>query len=237
MLKLFLCDDDPLHLQHEAAYIGSLSLGAEYELETFAEPSRVLARIREGDCPDIAVLDIEMPKVDGISLAEKLNQLCPRCKIIFLTGYTDYTYDAYYADHIWYVLKTDMEKYLPAALKKAIAGANGAPAEPYLLLQQQRTQRRVPVKNVLYLERVTYRTRVKTLDGELYVRAVPVELIRHLPADSFVRCHQSFWVNAEKISALVGKSFLLADGSKVPISRTYRQSAIEEFRRDKIAIP
>ena len=38
----------------------------------------------------------------------------------------------------WYVLKTDMEKYLPAALKKAIAGANGAPAEPYLLLQQQR---------------------------------------------------------------------------------------------------
>ena len=236
MLKLFLCDDDPLHLQHEAAYISLLSLGAEYELETFGEPSCVLARIEEGDCPDIAVLDIEMPKVDGISLAEKLNQLCPRCKIIFLTGYTDYTYDAYYADHIWYVLKTDMEKYLPAALKKAIAGASGAPAEPNLLLQQQRTQRRVPLKNVLYLERVTYRTRVKTLDAELYVRAAPMELLRHLPADSFVRCHQSFWVNAEKISALVGKSFLLADGSKVPISRTYRQSAIEEFRRKNIAV-
>ena len=105
------------------------------------------------------------------------------------------------------------------------------------MLQQQRTQRRVPLKNVLYLERVTYRTRVKTLDGELYVRTAPMELIRHLPADSFVRCHQSFWVNVEKISALVGKSFLLADGSKVPISRTYRQSAIEEFRRDKIMVP
>ena len=138
MLKLFLCDDDPLHLQHVAAYIGSLSLDAEYALATFGEPSRVLARIREGVFPDIAVLDIEMPKVDGISLAEKLNQLCPRCKIIFLTGYTDYTYDAYYADHIWYVLKTDMEKYLPAALKKAIAGAGEAVPEPYLLLQQQR---------------------------------------------------------------------------------------------------
>ena len=54
--------------------------------------------------------------------------------------------------------------------------------------------------------------------------------------DSFVRCHQSFWVNAEKISALVGKSFLLVDGSKVPISCTYRQSAIEEFRRNKVAV-
>lgn len=237
MLKLFLCDDNPLHLQHEAAYIGLLSLGAEYELETFAEPRRVLARIQEGVFPDIAVLDIEMPKVDGISLAEKLNQLCPHCRIIFLTGYTDYTYDAYYADHIWYVLKTDMEKYLPAALKKAVAGSNKNPSEPYLLIQQHRTQRRLPMKTVLYLERVTYRTRVKTIDEELYVRAAPMELIRHLPSDSFIRCHQSFWVNAEKISALVGKSFLLVDGSKVPISRTYRQSAIEEFRRDKIAIP
>ena len=136
----------------------------------------------------------------------------------------------------WYVLKTDMEKYLPAALKKAIAGASGAPVEPYLMLQQQRTQRRLPVKSVLYLERVTYRTRLKTLDEELYVRAAPMELIRHLPSDSFVRCHQSFWANAEKISVLVGKSFLLVDGSKVPISRTYRQSAIEEFRRINIAV-
>lgn len=236
MLKLFLCDDNPLHLQHEAAYISSLSLDAEYELEIFAEPCRVLAHIQEGHFPDIAVLDIEMPKVDGISLAEKLNQLCPHCKIIFLTGYTDYTYDAYYADHIWYVLKTEIEKYLPAALKKAIAGLNNGASEPYLQVQQQRTQRRLPLKNVLYLERVTYRTRVKTLDEELYVRAAPAELIRHLPTDSFVRCHQSFWVNAEKISALVGKSFLLVDGSKMPISRTYRQSAIEEFRRKKIAV-
>ena len=67
MLKLFLCDDNPLHLQHEEAYIRSLSLGMEYALETFAEPCRVLARIQAGDCPDIAVLDIEMPKVDAES--------------------------------------------------------------------------------------------------------------------------------------------------------------------------
>ena len=40
MLKLFLCDDDPLHLQHEEAYIRSLCLDAEYALEAFFyEPS------------------------------------------------------------------------------------------------------------------------------------------------------------------------------------------------------
>ena len=232
MLKLFLCDDNLLHLQHEATYIRSLSLSAAFELESFIEPGRVLARIQEGCCPDIAVLDIEMPKVDGISFAESLNRCCPQCRIIFLTGITDYTYDAYYDDHIWYVLKTDMKKYLPAALKKAVSDMSGSQS-PYLLIQQQRTRRRLPLKNVLYLERVTYRTRVKTIDEEFYVRAAPMELIRDLPSDSFIRCHQSFWVNEEKIGTLVGRSFLLTDGSAVPISRTYRQSAMEAFRRRK----
>lgn len=232
MLKLFLCDDNILHLQYETAYIRSLSLGVVFELESFIEPSHLLARIREGCCPDIAVLDIEMQKVDGISLARSLNRCCPQCQIIFLTGFADYTYDVYYTNHIWYVLKTDMEKYLPTALKKAVSSLNGSLA-PCLLIQQHRIQRRLPLKNVLYLERVTYRTRVKTIDEELYVRAAPMELIRDLPSGSFIRCHQSFWVNAEKISTLVGKSFLMTDGSAVPISRTYRLSAVEAFRRGK----
>lgn len=236
MLKLFLCDDTPLHLQHEAAYIDSLSLDTDYEMDTFSDPAQVLARIRAGHCPDIAILDIEMPKVDGISLAERLNQLCPDCRIIFLTSYTDYAYEAYHADHVWYVLKTDMERYLPKALRKAISGVTGKTAEPYLTLQQHRTVRRLPTKSVLYLERVTYRTMVKSVDGTLYVRAAPPELLEHLASGSFIRSHQSFWVNAEKISAQVGSSFLLVDGTKVPISRTYRQSAIEEFRKSHAAV-
>lgn len=236
MLRIFLCDDDPAHLRHEAVYIESLCLDASYALETFSAPDLLLARLRAGTYPDVAILDIEMPKVDGIALAEKLNQLCPQCRIIFLTGYTDYTYDAYYTDHIWYVLKTEMEKYLPDALKKAIAGASKHALAPYLTLQQQRTQRRLPLKHVLYLERVAYRTRVKTVDDELFVRATPAELIRHLPPECFIRCHQSFWVNADKISAMIDKSFLLVDGTKIPISRTFRPSATAQFCKEQATI-
>ena len=230
MLNFLICDDIPEHLRHEADYIRSLSLDAEYDLKSFDHPQEVIAQIRKGYLPDVAILDIEMPKIDGITLAEQLNRLCPRCRIIFLTGYTNYTYDAYYADHIWYVLKTDIEKYLPTALKKAISALQSDSAEPYLSIRQQRTERRLPLKSVLYLERVTYRTKVKTVDEELYVRAAPAELLQALSPDCFIRCHQSYWVNAEKISTLIGQSFLLIDGTAVPISRTYHQSAVERFR-------
>lgn len=230
MMNLFICDDNPVHLRHAAAFIRATDFGTEYDLACFDTPQAVIERIRAGYLPDIAVLDIEMPKVDGITLAEQLNQLCPSCRIIFLTGFTNYTYDAYYADHIWYVLKNDMGKYLPAALKKAVACVRAGGAEPYLLIQQQRQSFRLPLKNVLYLERITYRTRVKTVDEELFVRSSPVDLIAALPSDSFIRCHQSYWVNAQKISTLVGQTFLLLDGTSVPISRTYRKAAAEAFR-------
>lgn len=235
MLNLFICDDISEHLQHEAAYIRSLPISSQIVLKAFDSPQKVIAALREGYLPDLAVLDIEMPKIDGITLAEKLNILCPKCRIIFLTGYTSYTYEAYYAEHIWYVLKTDMEKYLPAALKKAISCINADHVEPFLFIQQQRTARRLELKTVLFLERITYRTRIKTVSEELFVRAAPSELIAGLPPESFIRCHQSYWVNAEKISALVGQCFLLVDGSSVPISRTFRQSAAERFHACKIA--
>lgn len=233
MLKLFICDDNLIHLSREITYISSLPCHVEFEVQAFSVPSEFFSRIRSGDVPDIAILDIEMPKVDGISLAEQLNRLCPQCKIIFLTGFTRYSSDAYYADHIWFVLKTDMEKYLPAALDKAISLLKTSQPDLYLLIQQQRTLLRLPLKKILYLERITYRTRVKTLEEEFFVRAAPADLIAHLPADSFIRCHQSYWVNTGKICSQIGSSFVLVDGEDVPISRTYRQSAIESFRKIK----
>ena len=206
MIKLFLCDDNRLHLEHTAKYISSLPRSSAFEVQTFSAPQELLARIRVGDVPNI-----------------------------FLTGFTRYAYDAYYAEHIWYILKTDMEKYLPAALEKAASALELPHPEPFIVIQQQRTLRRLPLKDILYLERVTYRTRIKTVDSELFVRAAPGELISELPHGSFIRSHQSFWVNSAKINSLIGKNFLLVDGSAVPISRTYRSSAAREFAEARAA--
>lgn len=128
-----------------------------------------------------------------------------------------------------------MEKYLPAALEKAASALELPHPEPFIVIQQQRTLRRLPLKDILYLERVTYRTRIKTVDSELFVRAAPSELISELPHGSFIRSHQSFWVNSAKINSLIGKNFLLVDGSAVPISRTYRSSATREFAEARAA--
>jgi CheY-like chemotaxis protein len=79
--KVFVVDDD-----EQIADVVSFQLReAEFDVETFYDASSAL--LRAGDClPDILVSDIDMPEMDGITLAETLRTKNPNCKIILISG-------------------------------------------------------------------------------------------------------------------------------------------------------
>ncbi len=54
---------------------------------------------------DFAFLDVEMPEMTGIELAAKLKKICPEVCIFFVTGFTNYAYDAYRLHAKGYILK------------------------------------------------------------------------------------------------------------------------------------
>lgn len=54
---------------------------------------------------DIAFLDIEMPEISGLELAEKLMEIDPYIRVIFVTAYNQYALDAFRAHAIGYLLK------------------------------------------------------------------------------------------------------------------------------------
>lgn len=85
-IRIVLADDHPLI--REA--IGHIVAGAqEFELVgEAADGKECLARVKELQ-PDILVLDIAMPEMNGEQVARELRQLCPELKIIALSGYTD----------------------------------------------------------------------------------------------------------------------------------------------------
>ena len=65
---------------------------------------------------DAAFLDVQMPGIDGIALARRLQQRYPLINIIFITGYRDYTLDAFELFASAYILKPVSEAKVAAAL-------------------------------------------------------------------------------------------------------------------------
>jgi two-component SAPR family response regulator len=73
---------------------------------------------------DIALLDIEMPYIKGIELAEKLYQKLPHIKIAFVTAYNNYATEAFELYAIDYVLKPIREERLEMCLRRLVDAVN-----------------------------------------------------------------------------------------------------------------
>lgn len=233
MLKIAVCDDDPVHLERAEALVNR-SLEQEnirYSVQPFSSASLLLSEIeKNGYCADIAVLDIEMKGEDGITLAKKLNQILPLCRIIFLTGYLDYAMDVYAAEHVWFVVKSTAEKYFPGAMKKALQSLNGQEnSQSVIVIRQKGSSIAVPLEEILYISKVLRKSCVFTVNGEYYDTRRPALLIPEHLLSRFIRCHQGYWVNVRMIRELDHDEFVLTDGSRIPLSRGFKEEARKSF--------
>ena len=103
-MLIFAIDDEPksLELLHDAiAQAAPEADIRDFPLGTAAIDAIMGQRLR----PDIVFTDIQMPELDGLALAVRLKQLSPRSKIVFVTGYSEYSMDAFRLHASGYVLK------------------------------------------------------------------------------------------------------------------------------------
>lgn len=230
MLQVAVCDDEVWCLDRTVQILRGALGEIPYNIQTFQSADAVLIALEE-KCyhPDIAVLDIRMADVDGIALAKEVNRLAPACRVIFLSSYAGYLMDAYEAEHIYYVLKSDEAARLPVALHKALGALS---AEKTLTLRRGGSYQRVGLDTVLCLERSLHKTIVHTTDGTLETTQSPQALLEsgHAEAD-FIRCHQSYWVYEQAIASMERDFFHLSSGMSVPISRSRRKDARAAFFR------
>lgn len=87
-------------------------------VETFPNPIDALEHAATQQV-DVAFLDIEMPMIRGIELADRLRKVAPNLKIVFVTGYAKYALDAFGVNAVDYVLKPYTTDTIRRALEKA----------------------------------------------------------------------------------------------------------------------
>lgn len=160
--------------------------------------------------PDVVLLDIRMPEIDGIEAAEHLLQLERPPAVIFTTAYDNYAVRAFEVNAIDYLLKPVREERLMAALQKAqaltrprLAALKEAAghARTHLAITDRGRIVLVPVNEVIYLKAelkyLTVRTRERShiYDGSLH------EFERAQP-QRWLRIHRNALVARDRVRAL-----------------------------------
>lgn len=101
-MRIIAADDEPLALKLLLQSITDACPQAL--LRGFQKPTDVLTYLQTEEC-DVAFLDIRMRGMDGLTLAQRVKECCPRCNIIFVTGYSEYATDALSLHASGYLLK------------------------------------------------------------------------------------------------------------------------------------
>jgi len=134
-MKLVLVDDEPRALRLLSAIIRSFPQSKDHEIFEFSNPKEALEWLLNHRC-DGVFLDIEMPELTGLQLAEKLNERLEEIPAItFVTAFPEFSLKAWDVDAIGYILKPYDDEQIGHALEKMekySAGKMGSKDKPYI---------------------------------------------------------------------------------------------------------
>lgn len=114
-MKAILIDDEPLaldFLERQLEKISDISIVRKFVDFNINKDAAILENI------DVAFLDIEMPEVNGLELAEKILEFKPTIIIVFVTAFHEYAVQAFELDTLDYIVKPVQLDRLEKTLKR-----------------------------------------------------------------------------------------------------------------------
>ena len=191
---------------------------------------------------DVIFLDINIPSLDGMLLAQNINQFAHKPLIVFITAWKEHAVEAFELEAFDYILKPYHESRIVSMLNKleATAQSQQAISNPAVAAAPQtvnllKDERIIvtDVNDIYYVEAHEKLTFVYTR-REAYVMSMNIsEFCSRLPEQLFFRCHRSYCVNLNKIREIepwFNNTYLLKLRDlefQVPVSR----SKVKLFRQ------
>jgi len=117
-MNIYMVDDEAIALDVLEIKIKKIMKSTSLTIKKFTNPIEVLNEIKKGSVVDAVFLDIEMPELNGIELAEEIKQINEETDIIFLTAYNEYAVKAFELYALDYLLKPVKEERLQKTINR-----------------------------------------------------------------------------------------------------------------------
>lgn len=223
MIRIALCDDnkeDMLQLHQKIIeWYRENSKNQSVSITEYSDSVYLSSVIDAGDSHDVFFLDVEMPKVDGFQLADKIRNKLPAAIIVFLTSHSELAPDGYKFRALRYVSKLVLSQKLPEALE-AVQKEFSALESGYLVAPHYTDALRIPYNEILYVQHILRSSQIYTLRQGVIKDNRGLKTIYSVIGDKrFIYIDRSTFVNIDFIRELKGNEIILRTGESLAISR------------------
>ncbi len=239
-MKVIIVEDEVL-AQQELSWL----IKAHSQMDivgTFDDGLDVLKYLQHHDV-DAIFLDINIPSLDGVLLAQNISKFAQKPFIVFITAWKEHAVEAFELEAFDYILKPYQESRIISMLQKLeqagqqrnAPAPSGGVSRDNLTINLIKDERIIvtDINDIYYAEAHEKMTFVYTR-RESYVMPMNItEFCSRLPDGHFFRCHRSYCVNLNKIREIepwFNNTYILRLRDlefEIPVSR----SKVKEFRQ------
>lgn len=229
-IRILIADDEPL-----ARDLMSSLVRRDTDLELIgsaASGSEALKAVEEF-APEILLLDIQMPNLDGISVAEQLAGKDPTPYIIFVTAHDSFAIQAFQVAVRDYLVKPVSKKRFSAAIRRAKDEIfrrdrlESVRTEDALVVRNGESVVSLLPADIVWVEAANQYVRLHTVDTAEYIVSQSLRQFGHgLPDKLFTRIHRARLINNRHLVGLLSSDgryrAQMSDGSVHDIARNRR---------------
>ncbi|MEL6969583.1 MAG: response regulator transcription factor [Bacteroidota bacterium] len=233
-IRCLIADDEPIARQIVANYIEQIPHLAL--VGSCKDAFEVMDELRKKEV-DLLFLDINMPKLSGISL---LRSLTKRPQVILTTAYKEYALEGFELSVTDYLLKPfSLERFLQAIQKVEQAQSAQAKPQPqnapagassptHLFVKVDRQMVKVVLEDIRYVSAYGNYIKIHLPNETLLSLQTLGQFLEKLPAKDFVQIHKSHLINFRHLKALEGNR-VKVDEEWLAVGKAHRTRLLERM--------
>jgi DNA-binding LytR/AlgR family response regulator len=215
VLRIAICDDEEIirYVVKEKCEHFLMPQGIKHIITLYHNGMELLQSV---DDWDILFLDVDMPNINGFSVAEAIRKRGLNIYIIFLTSYAEMMQKAFKVKAFRYLIKPVNESEIFEALREARKEIINYRT---ILIQYKNEGILVNEKDILYVESLGDVTSVFVKDNYYISTKTLVNWQIILNDELFYKTHKSYIVGFGHIKRIENYIVIMKNGNEVPISR------------------
>lgn len=228
-MKIAICEDsrEDLNTLQTMLRDALAHASVDAELCVYRDGETMLAALEAGKTWEVSFLDIYMPGLGGVELAETIRAKNREVVIVFTTSSPDHMADAYRLGAVHYLLKPFAQSDVDEALDRALRTVGQAQRTLTLIVARESVK--IRQADILYAESRDHATVLHTVNGTLRSYTSLDEIQDSMTNSNFLHCHRGYFVNPTHISEVGNDHFKMDNGDLVPIRREGRAAVKQTY--------